>query len=61
MSPPGVISHGKKSPVGGKIIRPRHEESAYPIIIPPTPWKSRPSRTVVKHLPSCFSGDQYWV
>jgi len=37
MSPPGDISHGKKSPVGGKIIRPPHEESAYPIIIPPTP------------------------
>jgi len=37
MSPPGDISHSKKSPVGGKIIRPRHEKSAYPIIIPPTP------------------------
>ena len=37
MSPPGDISYGKKSPVGGKIIRPRHAESAYPIIIPPTP------------------------
>ena len=37
MSPPGDLLHGKKSPVGGKIIRPPHEESAYPIIIPPTP------------------------
>jgi len=35
MSPSSNISHGKKSQVGGKIIRPRHEESAYPIIIPP--------------------------
>ena len=48
ISPPGDISHGKKSPVGGKIIRPRHEKSAYRIIIPPTPCDTGTGRQ--KHL-----------
>jgi len=59
MSPPGDISHGKNSPVGGKIIRPLHVESAYTIIISPTPCKSRPLTTTLLNSFPADTYDQY--